>query len=118
MPEVILTGAAGRIEAQYSPGRADNAPIALILHPHPKTMGHMNNAVTVQLYRVFMKARLRHPALQLPRRRQEPGRVRQRRRRAGRRGHRLRLAADLEPHGQPVLGRRLPVSAPISACSS
>ena len=56
MPEVILTGAAGRLEAQYTPGRTDNAPIALIMHPHPKTMGHMNNAVTVQLYRVFMKA--------------------------------------------------------------
>ncbi len=55
MPELILPGAAGRIEAQYSPGKTDNAPIALILHPHPKTGGHMNNAVTVQLYRVFMK---------------------------------------------------------------
>ena len=55
MPEVILTGAAGRIEAAYSPGKTDNAPIALILHPHPKTQGHMNNAVTVALYRVFMK---------------------------------------------------------------
>ena len=55
MPELILPGAAGRLEAQYSPGKTDNAPIALILHPHPKTGGHMNNAVTVQLYRVFMK---------------------------------------------------------------
>ena len=55
MPEVILTGAAGRIEAAYSPGKTDNAPLALILHPHPKTQGHMNNAVTVALYRVFMK---------------------------------------------------------------
>ena len=55
MPELILTGAAGRIEAQYSRGKTENAPIALILHPHPKTQGHMNNAVTVALYRVFMK---------------------------------------------------------------
>ena len=55
MPELILTGAAGRIEALYSRGKAENAPIALILHPHPKTQGHMNNAVTVALYRVFMK---------------------------------------------------------------
>ena len=55
MPELILTGAAGRIEAQYSRGKTDNAPIALILHPHPKTQGHMNNAVTVALFRVFMK---------------------------------------------------------------
>ncbi len=55
MPELILSGAAGRIEAQYSRGKTENAPIALILHPHPKTHGHMNNAVTVALYRVFMK---------------------------------------------------------------
>lgn len=55
MPEVILTGAAGRLEASSSAGKTPNAPIALILHPHPKAGGHMNNAVTVQLFRVFMK---------------------------------------------------------------
>jgi alpha/beta superfamily hydrolase len=55
MPEVILTGASGRLEGSYSPGKTQNAPIALILHPHPKAGGQMNNAVTVQLYRVFMK---------------------------------------------------------------
>ena len=55
MPEVILTGAAGRIEGRYAPGKRDAAPIALILHPHPKAGGHMNNPVTVQLYHLFMK---------------------------------------------------------------
>jgi alpha/beta superfamily hydrolase len=55
MPEVILTGAAGRIEGRYAPGKRDNAPIALILHPHPKAGGHMNNPVAVQLYHLFMK---------------------------------------------------------------
>ena len=55
MPEVILAGAAGRLEGRFTKGRTDNAPIALILHPHPKTQGHMNNAVTVQLHRVFMR---------------------------------------------------------------
>lgn len=55
MPDVILTGASGRLEGSYSPGKIPNAPIALILHPHPKAGGQMNNAVTVQLYRVFMK---------------------------------------------------------------
>lgn len=54
MPEVILAGAAGRIEARYSAGKTDNAPIALILHPHPKAGGHMNNPVTVQLFHLFM----------------------------------------------------------------
>src|SRR3569623_783804 len=54
MPEVILAGAAGRIEARYSQGKTENAPIALILHPHPKAGGHMNNPVTVQLFHLFM----------------------------------------------------------------
>jgi hypothetical protein len=55
MPEVVLTGAAGRLEGRYSPGKRDNAPIALILHPHPKAGGHMNNPVAVQLFHLFMK---------------------------------------------------------------
>jgi alpha/beta superfamily hydrolase len=55
MAEVVLTGAAGRIEGRYSPGKKEGAPIALILHPHPKAGGHMNNPVAVQLYHLFMK---------------------------------------------------------------
>jgi alpha/beta superfamily hydrolase len=55
LPEVVLTGAAGRIEGSYSPGKKDAAPIALILHPHPKAGGQMNNPVAVQLFRLFMK---------------------------------------------------------------
>ena len=55
MPEVILPGASGRIEGRYSPGKRPNAPIALILHPHPKANGHMNNPVTVTLYQLFQK---------------------------------------------------------------
>lgn len=55
MPEVILTGASGRLEGRYSPGKRDNAPIALILHPHPKAAGHMNNPVAVHLYKIFQE---------------------------------------------------------------
>ena len=55
MPEVILAGASGRIEARYSPGKRANAPIALILHPHPKAGGHMNNPIAVTLYQLFVK---------------------------------------------------------------
>ena len=55
MPEVVLTGAAGRIEGRYSPGKRANAPIALILHPHPRAGGHMNHPVSVQLSHLFMK---------------------------------------------------------------
>ena len=31
MPEVVLTGAAGRIEGRYSQGKSETAPVALIL---------------------------------------------------------------------------------------
>ena len=55
MPEVVLTGAAGRIEGRYTPGKRENAPIALILHPHPRAGGHMNHPVAVQMYHLFMK---------------------------------------------------------------
>ena len=55
MPEVTLTGAAGRIEARYSPRKDETAPIALILHPHPRAGGHMDNPVAVQLFHLFMK---------------------------------------------------------------
>lgn len=53
MPDIILPGAAGRIEARYTAGKSENAPIALILHLHPKAGGNMNNPVTVQLYQLF-----------------------------------------------------------------
>ena len=55
MPEIVLTGAAGRIEARYSPRKDETAPIALILHPHPRAGGHMDNPVNVQLFHLFMK---------------------------------------------------------------
>jgi alpha/beta superfamily hydrolase len=55
MPEVVLSGGAGRIEGRYSPGKKANAPIALILSPHPKAGGHMDNPVVAQLYLLFMR---------------------------------------------------------------
>ena len=55
MPEVIFPGAAGRIEGRYSPGKGENAPVALILHGHPKAGASMNFPTVVQLYRIFMQ---------------------------------------------------------------
>ncbi|OYX13944.1 MAG: alpha/beta hydrolase, partial [Brevundimonas diminuta] len=52
MPEVILPGASGRIEGRYSPGKRPDAPIALILHPHPKAGGHMNNPVALTMHQL------------------------------------------------------------------
>ncbi len=55
MPEVILTGAAGRLEGRYTQGKGENPPIALVLHPHPAARGNMNHPVAAQLFLVFMK---------------------------------------------------------------
>ncbi len=50
MPEVIFTGAAGRIEGRYHPARQKNAPIGIVLHPHPQFGGTMNHQIIYQLY--------------------------------------------------------------------
>lgn len=53
MPEVIFTGEDGRLEGRFHPGRSRNAPIAIILHPHPQFGGTMNNPIVYQLYYTF-----------------------------------------------------------------
>lgn len=55
MPEVIFNGPAGRIEGRFQPAKQRNAPIALILHPHPQFGGTMNNQITYQLFYMFAK---------------------------------------------------------------
>ena len=63
MPDVIIPGPAGRIEGKYSPGSSELAPVALVLHAHPRGGGHMETPVVSMLYEMF-KARgfsvLRH----------------------------------------------------------
>jgi uncharacterized protein len=54
MPEVIFTGPAGRIEGRYHPARQKNAPIAIVLHPHPQFGGTMNHPIVYQLYYAFV----------------------------------------------------------------
>jgi uncharacterized protein len=53
MPEVNVNGPEGRIEGRYSHGRVPNAPVALLLHPHPQHGGTMNNKVVYHLYQAF-----------------------------------------------------------------
>ncbi|MFZ4762958.1 MAG: alpha/beta hydrolase [Alphaproteobacteria bacterium] len=55
MPEVLINGPAGRLEGRYSPAKTENAPIALVLHPHPQHGGTMNNRVTYTLYQSFQQ---------------------------------------------------------------
>src|SRR3569623_603784 len=49
MPEVIFTGAAGRLEGRYHPAKQKNAPIAMVLHPHPQFQGNMNHPIVYQV---------------------------------------------------------------------
>jgi len=55
MPEVIFAGPAGRIEGRYHPAKKRNAPIALVLHPHPQFGGTMNNQLVYRLFYSFVE---------------------------------------------------------------
>jgi alpha/beta superfamily hydrolase len=55
MPELIINGPAGRLEARYHHEAANDSPIALILHPHPQFGGTMNNQVVYTLYHTFVE---------------------------------------------------------------
>ena len=55
MPEVIFNGPDGRLEGRYQHSRRENAPIALILHPHPQQGGTMNNRVVFEVYQTFVR---------------------------------------------------------------
>ncbi len=54
MPELIINGPAGRLEARFHHEAASDSPIALILHPHPQFGGTMNNQVVYSLYHMFL----------------------------------------------------------------
>jgi hypothetical protein len=54
MPEVVINGGAGRLEARYAAAKEENAPVALLLHPHPQHGGTMNNKVVYTLFHAFV----------------------------------------------------------------
>src|SRR5262245_41205268 len=54
MPEIIFTGPAGRIEGRYHPARQKNAPIGIVLHPHPQFGGTMNHQIIYHVYYAFV----------------------------------------------------------------
>src|SRR6266404_5129624 len=55
MPDVIINGPEGRIEARYHHARGGTAPMAVVLHPHPLHGGTMNNKVVYALYQTFVR---------------------------------------------------------------
>ena len=53
MPEVIFPGPEGRLEGRYHPQKNRDAPIAIVLHPHPQFGGTMNNRIVYNLHYAF-----------------------------------------------------------------
>ncbi len=53
--EVIFNGPEGRIEGRLHQSEERNAPIALVLHPHPLHGGTMNNKVVYHTFQAFVK---------------------------------------------------------------
>ena len=54
MPDIIINGPAGRLEARYTHSKIPNAPLAIVLHPHPLMGGTMNNNVTFAMFQAFV----------------------------------------------------------------
>jgi hypothetical protein len=50
----MINGPEGRLEARYTAAKEENAPIALLLHPHPQHGGTMNNKVVYTLFHAFL----------------------------------------------------------------
>ena len=55
MPEVIFNGADGRLEGRYHHASERDAPLAVVLHPHPLHGGTMNNRIVYDIYHMFVK---------------------------------------------------------------
>lgn len=55
MPEIVLSGPAGRLEGKYHKSYRLDAPVALILHPHPLHGGTMNNKVAFSMFQAFVQ---------------------------------------------------------------
>lgn len=55
MPEVIIPGPEGRLEGRYHHSKQAQAPLALLLHPHPEHGGTMNNKIIYHVYHAFVR---------------------------------------------------------------
>ncbi len=53
MPEVFVNGPEGRLEGRYRPAGPGDAPLVLLLHPHPQHGGTMNNKVVQAMRKAF-----------------------------------------------------------------
>lgn len=55
MPDIIMNGPEGRLEGRYYHSKDAQAPIAMMLHPHPQHGGTMNNRIVYTMFHAFVK---------------------------------------------------------------
>ena len=55
MAEIIFNGPDGRLEGRYHKAKRSDAPIAIVLHPHPLHGGNMNNRIVYTMYNTFVE---------------------------------------------------------------
>ena len=53
--EIFIPGPSGRIQAKYFKNSQPEAPLALVLQPHPQYGGTMNNRIVYETYNSFYK---------------------------------------------------------------
>tara|TARA_B100000315_G_scaffold39494_1_gene34353 strand:+ start:2642 stop:3298 length:657 start_codon:yes stop_codon:yes gene_type:complete len=53
--EIFIPGPCGRIQAKYYKNNLPEAPVALVLQPHPQYGGTMNNRIVYETYNSFLK---------------------------------------------------------------
>tara|TARA_B110000438_G_C15704689_1_gene602657 strand:- start:355 stop:1011 length:657 start_codon:yes stop_codon:yes gene_type:complete len=53
--EIFIPGPCGRMQAKYYKSKQQNAPVALVLQPHPQYGGTMNNRIVYEAYNSFYK---------------------------------------------------------------
>ena len=53
--EIFIPGPSGRIQGKYFKSKQPNAPVAIVLQPHPQYGGTMNNRVVYETYNCFYK---------------------------------------------------------------
>ncbi len=56
LQEIMVPGPSGRIESRLFKSQEPNAPIALVLHPHPLHGGTMNNKVAYEIFHALQRA--------------------------------------------------------------
>lgn len=54
MPEIFFNGSAGRLEGRYTPAQTSDAPIAVLMHPHPLHSGTMFNKIVHVMNQAFV----------------------------------------------------------------